>query len=250
MPVVFHSEVSHSPTASFHIEILAIRGIWKISSCVELECGTTPAGRRKSSSSRREVFDGPLSGQSVYEQTSGVLPAHWNRTGGRRWSKSRAPHPPAHAATSLHSFTRFQPGHQPENWRALQKEDTAHESVSLSSGTSGRCSCRNFGTCLHYNSNASSGPVRRDGLFWDFGSLFQKASRCQTASCCGSSRAVSEKTLRRPSSRLLRQRKLGNGPLRSQSCASRRVHLCPGVQIRKDCAQLSVQLRLCLLGGL
>ena len=32
-----------------------------------------PAGRRRSSSSRREVFDGPLSGQSVYEQTSGVL---------------------------------------------------------------------------------------------------------------------------------------------------------------------------------
>ena len=45
----------------------------KISSCVELECGTTPAGRRRSSSSRREVFDGPLSGQSVHEQTSGVL---------------------------------------------------------------------------------------------------------------------------------------------------------------------------------
>ena len=34
---------------------------------------TTPAGRRRSTSSRREVFDGPLSGQSVYEQTSGVL---------------------------------------------------------------------------------------------------------------------------------------------------------------------------------
>ena len=30
----------------------------------------------------------------------------------------------------------------------------------------------------------SSGPVRRDGLFCDFGSLFQKASRRQTASCC------------------------------------------------------------------
>ena len=58
------------------------------------------------------------------------------------------PHRPAHAATSLHSLTRFQPGHQPENWRALQKEDTAHGSVSLSSGTSGRCSCRNFGTCI------------------------------------------------------------------------------------------------------
>ena len=45
----------------------------KISSCVELECGTTPASRRRSSSSRREVFDCPLSGQSVCEQTSGVL---------------------------------------------------------------------------------------------------------------------------------------------------------------------------------
>ena len=61
--------------------------------------------------------------------------------------KSRA-HPPAHVATSLHSFTQFQPGHQPENWSALQKEDTAHGSVSLSSGTSVRCSCRNFGTCI------------------------------------------------------------------------------------------------------
>ena len=50
-----------------------IREFGKISSCVELECGTTPAGRRRSSSSRREVFDGPLSGQSVYEQSSGVL---------------------------------------------------------------------------------------------------------------------------------------------------------------------------------
>ena len=74
--------------------------------------------------------------------------AHRNRTGGRRWSKSRAHHPPAHAATSLHSLTRFQPGHQPENWRALQEEETAHGSVSISSGTSGRCSCRNFGTCI------------------------------------------------------------------------------------------------------
>ena len=54
-------------------EKLGHAGIWKNSSCVELECGTTPAGRRRSSSSRREVFDGPLSGQSVYEQTSGVL---------------------------------------------------------------------------------------------------------------------------------------------------------------------------------
>ena len=52
---------------------LCLPGILKNSSRVELECGTTPAGRHKSSSSRREVFDGPLSGQSVYEQTSGVL---------------------------------------------------------------------------------------------------------------------------------------------------------------------------------
>ena len=43
-------------------------------------------------------------------------------------------------------------------------------------------------------------------MFWDFGSLYQEASRRQTASCCGSGRAVSKKTLRRPISRLLRQR--------------------------------------------
>ena len=68
VPVVFHAEVSHSPKKSWPSGEFG-----KNSSCVELECGTTPAGRRKSSSSRREVFDGPLSGQSVYEQTSGVL---------------------------------------------------------------------------------------------------------------------------------------------------------------------------------
>ena len=76
--------------------------------------------------------------------SSGTLEQDWRQA---LEQKSRA-HPPAHAATSLHSFTQFQPGHQPENWRALQKEDTAHGSVSLSSGTSGRCSCRNFGTCI------------------------------------------------------------------------------------------------------
>ena len=48
----------------------------------------------------------------------------------------------------LHNLTRIQPGHQPENWRALQEEEPSHESVSISSGTSGHCSCRNFGTCI------------------------------------------------------------------------------------------------------
>ena len=42
--------------------------------------------------------------QKVCETTKSM-----NRTGGRRWSKSRARHPPAHAATSLHSLTRCQP---------------------------------------------------------------------------------------------------------------------------------------------
>ena len=36
----------------------------------------------------------------------------------------------------------------------------------------GRCSCRNFGTCI-ITLMLSSGPVRRDGFFWDFGSLYQ-----------------------------------------------------------------------------
>ena len=44
--------------------------------------------------------------------------------------------------------TKKQPGHQPENWRALQVAETAHGSVGTSSGTSGRCSCRNFSTCI------------------------------------------------------------------------------------------------------
>ena len=195
-------------------------------------------------------FDGPLSGQSVYEQTSGVL----RHTGtGLEAGAGAKVELPTRPPTRRHHFTvplGSSQGTNPRTGGHSKRKTPLTESVCISSGTSGRCSCRNFGTCLHYNSNASSGPVRRDGLFWDFGSLFQKASRCQTASCCGSYRAVSEKTLRRLSSRLLRQRKLGNGPLRSQSCSSRRVHLCPGVQIRKDCAQLSVQLRLCLLGGL
>ena len=52
---------------------LGLPGILKNSSCIELECGTTPAGRRRSSSILREVSDDPLSSQSVYEQTSGVL---------------------------------------------------------------------------------------------------------------------------------------------------------------------------------
>ena len=63
---------SHSNSLDSHRN-LGHPGILRISSRVELECGTTPAGRRRSSSSRREVSDGPLSSQSVYEQTSGVL---------------------------------------------------------------------------------------------------------------------------------------------------------------------------------
>ena len=59
---------------------------------------------------------------------------------------------------------------------------------------------------MHHNSDASSRSVRRDASFWDFGSLYQKALRRQTDSCCGSGKAVSAKTLRRPCIRLLRQR--------------------------------------------
>ena len=36
----------------------------------------------------------------------------------------------------LHSLTRFQPEHQPENWRTLQEEEATLGSVSISSGTS------------------------------------------------------------------------------------------------------------------
>ena len=36
----------------------------------------------------------------------------------------------------LQSLTRFQPGHQPENWRTLQEEEATLGSVSISSGTS------------------------------------------------------------------------------------------------------------------
>ena len=62
-----------------------------------------------------------------------------------------------------HSLTRFQPGHQPENWRTLQEEEATLGSVCISSGTSGLCSCRNFGTCI-ITLMHSSGSVRRDGL--------------------------------------------------------------------------------------
>ena len=76
MPIVFHAGIGgllFAPESSVLSSLSLSPGILKNSSRVELECGTTPAGRRKSSSSRREVFDGPLSGQSVYEQSSGVL---------------------------------------------------------------------------------------------------------------------------------------------------------------------------------
>ena len=91
----------------------------------------------------------------------------------------------ASRSSSRRGRTKKQPGHQPENWRAPQVEETAHGGVGISSGTSDRCSCRNFGTCI-ITLVFSSGPVRRDGSFWDFGSLYHKASRRRTASCCGS----------------------------------------------------------------
>ena len=76
----------------------------------------TPAGRRRSSSSRREVFDGLLSGQSVHEQTSGVLrhtqSVRDDKVQEQDWREaleqnSRAP-PARPRGDSLHDLTRFQ----------------------------------------------------------------------------------------------------------------------------------------------
>ena len=52
-------------------------------------------------------FDGPLFGQSVYEQTSGV-PRHTESVRDDKVQEQDWSHPPAHAATSLHSLTRCQ----------------------------------------------------------------------------------------------------------------------------------------------
>ena len=91
----------------------------KISSCVELECGTTPAGRRRSSSSLREVPDGPLSSQFVYEQTSGVLrhteSVRDDKVQKRDWrqmpeQKSRAP--PARPSDDITTQSHSVPGGQ------------------------------------------------------------------------------------------------------------------------------------------
>ena len=163
MPVVLHAEVSHSPTASIRIEIWAIRGVWKNSSRVELECGTTPAGRRKSSSSRREVFDGPLSGQSVYEQTSGVLrhiPATMTHRGlkhhslleliasfppshpGNRARRQQGPRGPQRSegrpslADWLNLCTVSSTEQETAKAPTRELEGTAHRSVCISSGTS------------------------------------------------------------------------------------------------------------------
>ena len=196
MPVVLQAEDSHSPTASIRIEIWAIRGILKNSSRIELECGTTPAGRRRSSSSRREVFDRPLSGQSVYEQTSGVL-RHtesvrgrvrddpgmrarsrrtiWNRARLRRTVCDRARHGLAGStgtkkvSQKVPNFTVSLGSSQGTNPRT---GGHCSRKCLLKFWDFGRCSCRNFGTCI-ITLMLSSGPVRRDGLFWDFGSLYQ-----------------------------------------------------------------------------
>ena len=270
MPVVLHAKDSHSPTASIRTEIWAIQGIWKNSSRVELECGTTPAGRRRSSSSRREVFDGPLSGQSVYEQTSGFLrhtesvrgvkiqeqdwvsdiqvltlrtladarsndPARsqasvssrahrklpalppWKQSSEkkvqRRQQGPRSPQrsegrrivyqncdPEGRVVGKINESLVFLPTQSCQLAQPVYSElNRARNSQGTNPRTGGhcsrkclhkfwdfgRCSCRNFGTCI-ITLMLSSGPVRRDGLFWDFGSLYQKASRRQTACCCGS----------------------------------------------------------------
>ena len=134
---MFHAEVSHSPKKSSpSVEVEKFPRAW-----------TSSVGRpRQVAADRARAGENfsmahfPVSlSMSRLAGSSGTLEQDWRQA---LEQKSRAP--PARPRGDITS----QPGHQPENWRALQKEDTAHRSVSLSSGTSGRCSCRNFGTCI------------------------------------------------------------------------------------------------------
>ena len=108
------------------------KSIWANSPRIELECGST---RHESS-----IAKNYLESSSIVKN---CLRSSSTWTSGVHRDIESLPNSP-----KLHSLTRFQPGHQPENWRALQEEEATHGSVSLSSGTSGRCSCRNFGTCI------------------------------------------------------------------------------------------------------
>ena len=136
-------------------------------------------------------FDGPLSGQSVYEQSSGVfrhIPATMTQRGlklhslleliasfppshpGNRARRQQGPRGPQHSEgrPSLADWLNLcaVSSTEQETARAPSREleGTSHRSFCISSGTSGRCSCRNFGTCI-ITLMLSSGPVRRDGLF-------------------------------------------------------------------------------------
>ena len=133
---------------------LGLPGILKNSSCIELECGTTPAGRRRSSSILREVlmahfpaslFMSRLAGSSGTQKVCEASKSR-NRTGSvisksRRSGLSQIPaamtqrglrhqslldliasYPPSHPGYSELNRAKKQPGHQPENWRALLTE--------------------------------------------------------------------------------------------------------------------------------
>ena len=89
--------------------------------------------------------------------------------------------------------SKKQPRHQPENWRSLQVEETAHGSVCISTGTSGRCSCCNFGTCI-VTLMISSGLVRL---------RFSLPEGRRGAKPLAVAAAAIEKTLRRLCSRLV-----------------------------------------------
>ena len=135
-------------------------------------------------------FDRPLSGQSVYEQTSGVL-RHILATMTQRGLKHHslleliASFPPSHPGNRAR---RQQGPRGPQrsegrpslaDWLNLctvssteqetaraptrELEGTSHRSVCISSGTSGRCSCRNFGTGI-ITLMLPSGSVHRDVL--------------------------------------------------------------------------------------
>ena len=77
----------------------------KFSSCVELECGTTLAGCRRLSSSRREVLMAHFPASPSMSRLAGLcdtqnvcrMAESRNRNGSRVWRKSSAHRPPARA---------------------------------------------------------------------------------------------------------------------------------------------------------
>ena len=109
---------------------------FRFSTAMEKNCSGSQSGRTlrgSSSSAGRPRHESSIA--KNYLKSSSIekncLRSSSTWTSGVHRDKESLPNSP-----KLHRLTRFQPGHQPENWRALQEEEATHGSVSISSGTS------------------------------------------------------------------------------------------------------------------